>query len=249
MYAVEVLKQLIQKVSETLIGKPSLLRMISHVSSPAVITSFQDTPGTPIGNPSKKPGTLVTHEEDICIRYWMPLLFGLHDVIMTCDLEVRTRALQYLFETLKLHGSTFSTPFWELLAKGVLFPIFDDMKPGNSAVLNSKFANKEDLNVWLSTTLIQALRQFVDLFTHYYKTLGFMLGNMFGLLKICILHENEAMARIGSTCVQQLVEQNVKSFDDLGWSHVSNIFTELFEETAPKFLFFNYNKEGEGNLV
>lgn len=30
-------------------------------------------------------------EEDNNIRFWFPTLFGLYEVIMTCDLEVRTR--------------------------------------------------------------------------------------------------------------------------------------------------------------
>jgi brefeldin A-inhibited guanine nucleotide-exchange protein len=191
------------------------------------------------GTSSKKIGTVLTPEEDICIRYWMPVLFGLHDVIMTCDLEVRTRAMQYLFATLKQQGNGFSNSFWELLAKGILFPIFDDMKQP-AGVLNSKFSNKEDLSVWLSTTLIQALRQFVDLFTHYYSTLGFLLKEMFNLLKVCILHENEAMARIGSTCIQQLIEQNAQVFDENAWADFASMFAELFDETEPKFLFFNY---------
>jgi brefeldin A-inhibited guanine nucleotide-exchange protein len=191
---------------------------------------------------SGKIGNLVSQEEDLCIRYWMPVLFGLHDVIMTCDLEVRTRALQYLFDTLKIQGSSFSTTFWEILAKGVLFPIFDVMKQPDG-MLNSKFSNKEDLQVWLSTTLIQALRQFVDLFTHYFPAIGFMIANMLSLLKVCILHENEAMARIGSTCIQQLVEKNVDVFNQDNWSELSNFFTELFDETSPTFLFFNFKGE------
>jgi brefeldin A-inhibited guanine nucleotide-exchange protein len=109
-----------------------------------------------------------------------------------------------------------------------------------AGVLNSKFSNKEDLSVWLSTTLIQALRQFVDLFTFYHSALGFLIGNMFALLKICIIHENEALSRIGSTCIQQLIEKNASNFEMKSWEQVSQIFKELFDETAPTFLFFNY---------
>lgn len=188
----------------------------------------------------------VSPEEDLCIRLWMPILFGLHDVIMTCELEVRTKALSHLFDALKAQGNKFSTSFWELLSKGVLFPIFDDMKQTPSAAnnLNSKFASKEELSIWLSTTLIQALRQFVDLFTLYYQKIGFMLPAMLGLMKSCLLHENEALSRIGSTCIQQLVESNAKSFDEKAWENVSGIFDELSAETAPAFLFFKYKENG-----
>ncbi|KAJ2994510.1 guanine nucleotide exchange protein for ADP-robosylation factor [Globomyces sp. JEL0801] len=249
LYAVELLRQCIQKISEIVEAKNSMKANIgmNTVTSPSRISvTNAESPATVTKSMTQTVNSQMSTDEDVCIRLWMPLLFGLHDIIMTCDLEVRTRALQYLFETLKTKGSTFSTSFWEILAKGVLFPIFDDMKQSsnNTNMMNSKFANKEDLQIWLSTTLIQAFRQFVDLFTHYYNTLGFMLGNMFELLKICILHENEALSRIGSTCIQQLVEHNFNNFNEKGWDLLCNLFTELFQETSPTFLFFDYNKTG-----
>ncbi|KAJ3273363.1 guanine nucleotide exchange protein for ADP-robosylation factor [Terramyces sp. JEL0728] len=244
--SLDIFKQIIGKVSETAIKKPT--RQMSLVASPSAANILNDTPVAPvptIGTLKRQTTHLIPPEEDICIRYWMPVLFGLHDLIMTCDLEVRTKALQFLFDTLKSHGEVFTTSFWEILTKGVLFPIFDDMKQTsvNTSILNSKFANKEELNVWLSTTLIQALRQFVELFTHYYSTLGFMLDGMLGLLKICILHENEALSRIGATCIQQLVEHNNSCFGEKDWALVCKTFQELFDETAPTFLFFNYTEE------
>ena len=30
-------------------------------------------------------------EADPSVRYWLPILYALHEIIMTCDLEVRTR--------------------------------------------------------------------------------------------------------------------------------------------------------------
>jgi brefeldin A-inhibited guanine nucleotide-exchange protein len=95
-----------------------------------------------------------------------------------------SRALSFLFDSLKTHGSTFSSEFWEILVNGVLFPIFDDLKTDRE---HSKSAtNKEEFSVWLSTTLIQALRQFIDLFTHYFETLSFLLDGVLDLLSICM---------------------------------------------------------------
>ncbi|KAJ3313350.1 guanine nucleotide exchange protein for ADP-robosylation factor [Boothiomyces sp. JEL0838] len=241
--SLDIYKQLIAKIAETSVKKP--MRQMSLVASPSVANVFSDTPVSTTGTLKKQTTHQISPEEDICIRLWMPVLFGLHDLIMTCDLEVRTKAMQYLFDTLKSHGEVFTTSFWEILTKGVLFPIFDDLKQSsaNTSILNSKFANKDELNVWLSTTLIQALRQFVELFTHYYTTLGFMLDGMLGLMKICILHENEALSRIGATCIQQLIEHNNISFDEKDWDLVCKMFKELFDETSPTFLFYNYTEE------
>ena len=244
MQSVELLKQCTLKISDSPSVKLFLLK--AAVSSPALVLD-STTPNQPAaeGEVKEKKAT-VPVEEDICIRLWMPVLFGLHDVIMTCDLEVRTKARSYLFDSLKLHGHSFSINFWDLLSKGVLFPIFDDMKQSssNTTSFNSKFSNKEELSIWLSTTLIQALRQFVDLFTFYYQKIGFLLPNMFGLMKCCLLHENEALSRIGSTCIQQLVEHNAQHFDEKSWDQLANLFVELNDETAPTFLFFNYKDGG-----
>jgi hypothetical protein len=36
-------------------------------------------------------GVKISPEEDPHLRFWFPILFGLYEIIMTCDLEVRTR--------------------------------------------------------------------------------------------------------------------------------------------------------------
>lgn len=98
------------------------------------------------------------------------------------------RALTYLFDTLKNYGHTYSRDFWEVISKGVLFPIFDDLKLSKQE--HTKFANREDMSVWLSTTLIQALRQFVDLFSHYFESLSFLLDGMLDLMTACMIQGN-----------------------------------------------------------
>ncbi|KAJ3087062.1 guanine nucleotide exchange protein for ADP-robosylation factor, partial [Quaeritorhiza haematococci] len=182
-------------------------------------------------------------DEEPNYRFWFPILFGLYEVIMTCDLEVRTRGLTYLFDTLKTYGASYPRDFWEVISKGVLFPIFDDLKLSRQE--HTKFANKEDMSVWLSTTLIQALRQFVDLFTFYFETLKFMIDGLLDLLTVCMTQENETLARIGSTCLQQFIENNVSSLNDEIWDKICKMFIHLFEVTTPHALFFEVNGDRE----
>jgi brefeldin A-inhibited guanine nucleotide-exchange protein len=122
--------------------------------------------------------------EESHFRVLFPILFGLYEIVMTGDLEVRTRGLAYLFDTIKLSGGTFSPDSWEVVAKGILFPIFDDLKLTRQE--HTKFANKEDFSVWLSTTLIQALRLFVDLFSAFYSSLMLFIPGLFELLVVCM---------------------------------------------------------------
>lgn len=44
----------------------------------------------------------------------------------------------------------------------------------------------EDLSVWLSTTMIEALRNVVDLYTFYFDNMMNMMQHVLGLLGLCI---------------------------------------------------------------
>ena len=101
----------------------------------------------------------------------------------------------------------------------------------------TKVLNHEDLSVWLSTTMIQALRNMITLFTHYFESLEYMLDRFLDLLALCICQENDTIARIGSNCLQQLILQNVSRFAPLHWHKIVGSFVELFERTTAHRLF------------
>ncbi|KJR88322.1 Arf family guanine nucleotide exchange factor SEC7 [Sporothrix schenckii 1099-18] len=167
--------------------------------------------------------------------FWFPVLFAFHDVLMTGeDLEVRSNALNYFFETLLRYGGGFPPDFWDILWRQQLYPIFLVLRsrPEMSNVLSH-----EELSVWLSTTMIQALRNMITLFTHYFEALEYMLDRFLELLALCILQENDTIARIGSNCLQQLILQNVTKFSEEHWSKIVGAFCELFERTTAYQLF------------
>ncbi|RHZ74064.1 hypothetical protein Glove_227g77 [Diversispora epigaea] len=145
------------------------------------------------------------------------------------DLEVRTRALNSMFDTLKKFGSTYSLEFWGVICRQVLFPIFGILKSRSDI---SKFSSHEDMSVWLSTTMIQALRNMIDLFTHYFDILEVMIDGILDLLGSCIIQENDTLARIGSSCLQQLILANVKKLDYDHWGKICATFVQLFESTT-----------------
>lgn len=121
--------------------------------------------------------------EDPMIKFWYPILFAFHDVIMTGDdLEVRQRALDILFGTLETYGGSYSSDFWDIVCRKILFPIFGILRTRPD---ESRF-NDEELSVWLSTTMIKALRGLIELFTHYFQTLEMVLDLLLDLLVSCI---------------------------------------------------------------
>jgi brefeldin A-inhibited guanine nucleotide-exchange protein len=187
---------------------------------------------------SKQPSR--TSQEE---AFWFPVLFAFHDVLMTGeDLEVRSNALNYLFESLIRYGGDFPSDFWDILWRQLLYPIFMVLKSKTEMLLN-----QEELSVWLSTTMIQALRNMITLFTHYFKSLESMLDRWLDLLALCICQENDTIARIGSNCLQQLILQNVTKFELEHWSKIVGAFVELFERTTAYQLFSAATSPGVGN--
>ncbi|KAJ1556021.1 guanine nucleotide exchange protein for ADP-robosylation factor [Cladochytrium tenue] len=170
------------------------------------------------------------------------VLFGFFEVVTTCDLEVRTRALTYLFDALKLPDSIHSVESWEIVLEGVVLPIFDPLLVQAEDTYRGTYS-KEDLGVWMSTTLVQALRQCVDLFAQHFSALSFGVDRLLELLAICMTQDNETLARIGSTCMTQFVENNVEHLDDELWNKICNVFTHLFKFTTPTGLFFDYREQ------
>ena len=96
-----------------------------------------------------------------------------------------------LFTTLKEYGSTFTVEFWDTVCQELLFPIFAVLK--NSSDL-SRWITQEDMSVWLSTTMIQALRDLIDLYTYYFETLERFLDGLLDLLCVCICQGLSAYA-------------------------------------------------------
>lgn len=101
----------------------------------------------------------------------------------------------------------------------------------------NRVVNHEELSVWLSTTMIQALRNMISLFTHYFESLEYMIDRFLDLLALCICQENDTLARIGSNCLQTLILQNVYKFKAPHWAKIVSCFVDLFNRTEATALF------------
>lgn len=219
LQAIELLKSTVPKMLKT----PECPLSRKHLKQ-------ADSHTQPLAAGIRQP-TAQTEEE----QFWYPVLMAYQDVLMTGeDLEVRSRSLNYLFETLTRYGGDFPKDFWETLWRQVLYPIFVVLQ---SKTEMSKAPNHEELSVWLSTTMIQALRNMISLFTHYFESLEHMLDRFLELLSLCICQENDTIARIGSNCLQQLILQNVSRFTSEHWAKIVGAFVELFNRTTAYELF------------
>lgn len=202
----------------------------------SIIPKMLKTPECPLSQTDKQDARPTAKSSTSAEEgYWFPVLFAFHDVLMTGeDLEVRSNALEYFFATLIKYGGDFTPEFWDILWRQQLYPIFMVLRsrPEMANVLNH-----EELSVWLSTTMIQALRNMITLFTHYFDSLEYMLDRFLELLELCICQENDTISRIGSNCLQQLILKNVTKFSAEHWTKIVGAFCELFERTTAYQLF------------
>lgn len=159
------------------------------------------------------------------ITLWHPVFRRMHRVIMEGqDLEVRERCLRNLFNVITEQGGRFERVDWDRIFREDLFPLF--------AVLREPTPDNDDLSLWLSSTLIQALRSIVGLFAAYFAMLEHELDNFFlELLKTCICQENDTVSRVGNECLQQLIKENATRFTPQHWHIITTKLVELFKET------------------
>lgn len=132
------------------------------------------------------------------------------------------------------HGGDFPPDFWDTVCHELLFPIFLVLKSRSEMV---QFNSQEQVGLWLSTTMIQALRNLIALLTHFFELLERMLESFLELLVTCICQENDTIARIGSSCLQQLILQCVHKLKPEHWSKIVTAFVQLFETTTANQLF------------
>jgi brefeldin A-inhibited guanine nucleotide-exchange protein len=118
----------------------------------------------------------------------------------------------------------------------------------------SRFNTQEDMSVWLQTTMIQALRDLIDLYTYHFDILEQSLTELLDLLCICICQgmcaaiehlarsliiyaENDTLARLGTSCLQQFLEGNYGKLSSTRWERIITCFVKLFRTTTPHQLF------------
>ena len=70
----------------------------------------------------------------------------------------------------------------------ILFPIFAVLRVPTIAEEDPrfKFKSQEDMSVWLSTTLVTALRDLIELYTYYFGVLQEWLDGLLDILVACI---------------------------------------------------------------
>ena len=180
-------------------------------------------------------------------KIWLVTLQNMKEVIISCEMEIRNRyrllisALTDLFELLVENGGRFSNPLWMVVMDEIILPLFVVIKKKPDS---TKPFVKGKGDAWIATTMATALEHLVKLYSTFPVLLKIALEPLLDLLSFCILQENETLAKLGSFCLKQFVENNCEVFEDEMWDAICKTFKDLFSVTLPVELFC----EIEGSL-
>jgi len=207
------------------------------VAAPAGTTIADDAPAGPL----------------LAAAHWFPILRGLSALISDPRREVRTAALNGVFDCLRDHGrSAFDRDTWQMVFRGVIFPLFDDIHhqlqqhdqrnregaptagesngsgPGASPGTAASWAAQMG-----PPTCLAALTALVRLFDAHHEALSFLLNDVLKLLTNCIQHETEAVARIGVEGFKQLLLHTGSNLEPKAWQAVARTVFQLFNDSMP----------------
>jgi brefeldin A-inhibited guanine nucleotide-exchange protein len=181
-------------------------------------------------------------DEDVHIKYWFPVLTGFSEVVTHPHIDVRTVALERLFGVLKEFGTMFTPSLWNLVFKGVILPIFIGVR----VIAHEKSPVNEQDNVWIATTCLNATQSLVDLLTHFFNKISFLLDEVLSLLASFVLQETANLAEIGCTCLLLLVMKNGDKFTPYMWNVVCMTFKHVMDCNMPVEVFAYKAPKGSG---
>ncbi|CAI0448209.1 unnamed protein product [Linum tenue] len=164
---------------------------------------------------------------DVTEHYWFPMLAGLSDLTSDQRPEVRSCALEVLFDLLNERGSKFSTSFWESIFHRVLFPIFDHVRHAGK---ESLFSSEDE---WFRETSIHSLQLLCNLFNTFYKEVCFMLPPLLSLLLDCAKKTDQTVVSISLGALVHLIEVGGHQFSENDWDTLLKSIRDASYTTQP----------------
>ena len=156
---------------------------------------------------------------------WFPILTGLSSIVAHPNLDVRSSALDTLFEILAEYGAQFTPHFWGILFRGVLLPLFDSVGYSHG-VLESGDADQ----AWLATTCMPALERLVELFDRFYGAVAAVVPDVLRMLQAFATQAwSQPLSAHGTTAFFALLGRKHAAFSSEVWGVVSDFFTACLD--------------------
>jgi brefeldin A-inhibited guanine nucleotide-exchange protein len=180
------------------------------------------------------PGPSFFTDTDAHLYFWFPLLAGLSELTFDRRRDVRHSALEVLFDTLKFHGSAFSSRFWARVFDKILFPIFDHVRAEGLADASDdatradpatptspgRAAGEEHVDAWLFETCTHCLHLIVDVFAQFFAQVAPLLPRLLTLLTSLSLRQHDQLAACGVAAICRLATSAGPLFSAEQWQQL-----------------------------
>lgn len=174
--------------------------------------------------------TIMFSDVDAHIGAWFPILTGLASAMQNDRAPVRMAANNGLYKVLSDHGGKFSPALWALVFRGVLAPVFDDVKHLSASSDRSEAAAIDE---WATTIGSASLKSLVDVFVKHIAVTRELLRDLLELIQSWVLQETEVVAREGMSVMARLVITAGEILESEDWRIVVEAIDVLFVETTP----------------
>lgn len=169
-------------------------------------------------------------DKDADISSWFPVLTGLASAMQDNREQVSRTASKGLFKVLNDYGGKFSPSLWTLVFRGVLAPLFDDVRYlSNGMDKNESSAIGE----WAISTGAPMLRSLIDVFVKHIEVTRELMPDLIELLRGWITQDAENVAREGMGILARMILMSGENLIDTDWRNVVGGIQQLFEETMP----------------
>ncbi|OMJ22049.1 Protein transport protein sec72, partial [Smittium culicis] len=167
------------------------------------------------------------------------ILESLNQIVLhVADLEVRSFALEKLFSIFKKCITANNEHLMNFFFNQIAFSLFKDLSLDNPIFVRPN--NSEGIEMWISTTLIKALRLIIDLFVFSFtKSIPVCnyISTLLDILKKCTIHPNETLSRIGAASLQDFIEKSYKFLPESTKSMAISLISDTLKFSQSNLLF------------
>lgn len=179
-------------------------------------------------------GSLRFTDKEQHMYYWFPLLAGLSELTFDPRPQVRTSALDVLFDTLRFHGGSFTPAFWLRVFDSVLLPIFDVVRAEiTDTTTFTDERRRAEADRWLYATCTRTLQYIVDLVAQYHAGVEPLLARLLHLLLGFATRPHAELAAVGVAALSRLTLALAPRLDEPGWRALLDAYAEAARETLP----------------
>lgn len=171
-----------------------------------------------------------TADVEAHIGTWFPILTGLAAAMQDERSAVRMSACTGLFRVLENSGGRFSSSLWVLVYRGVISPMFDDVRHLAIGVYREEASATVE---WATSTGSSALRALADVLVRHLNVTRVVLPDLLDLLRSWIVQENEAVAREGMSVLVWLMKNAGDKMISSDWDLLVRVVQGLFIDTMP----------------